>query len=452
MLSEKSIRKKFILQLIAASAALIAIFSIILYSYIKISVLDEITISLEDEAKLYIKENKIKEPFSKKEKTVDYLTTTYSKNDNYKIVMNIDKKQEISYEEYKKDSKSFFTIFYPYDRARSSFLVIEKDITGTYNLFKKIRNSIIVVNILSAILILAYAFFLAETLLYPVKSINQKLARMNENFLEHIDTSTLPVEFVSLGESINKLIDRIQNFVKHQKELFIGAAHELKTPLAVMKTKNEVTMIKKRDTQKYIETLKVNNTAIDGMNSMITSILEIGRQEGAQFERPVELNVVEFLEDKAKDYKLLASARKIKINMDLEPKRYCILTQPTLLTHILQNFVQNAVKYSEEDSNILIKSRLNGDIFRIDVIDEGAGVDESFEHFAPFKRQGKQSGAGLGLFLAKGAADAIGAKLSLFNREDKKGSIASIEVNAKNFCPTDEELTKKSIFSNIKRS
>jgi len=451
LLSEKSIRKKFILQLIAASAALIAIFSIILYSYIKISVLDEITISLESEAQLYIKEDRINTPFSKKEKSLDYLTSTHSDNDKYKIVMNIDKKQEISFEEYEKDSKSYFTIFYPYDKARSSFLVIEKDMTGTYKLFTKIRNSIIVVNILSGILILGYAFFLAETLLYPVKSINQKLARMNENFLEHIDTTTLPVEFVSLGESINKLIDRIQNFVRHQKELFIGAAHELKTPLAVMKTKNEVTMIKPRDTEKYIETLKINNKSIDSMNSMITSILEIGRQEGAQFERPIELNVVEFLEDKAKDYSLLANPQKINITMDLEPKRYCILTQPTLLTHILQNFVQNAVKYSKPGSNVLIKSRLNGDMFRIDVIDEGMGVDEEFEHFAPFKRQGKQSGAGLGLFLAKGAADAIGAELTLANREDKKGSIASIEVNAKNFCPTDEELTKKSIFRNIKR-
>lgn len=451
MLSEKSIRKKFILQLIAASAALIAIFSIVLYSYIKISVLDEIVLSLENEAELYIKEDKIKAPFSKKENSLNYSSTDQENNEKYKIVMDIDKKYEINFEEYEKDSKSYFTIFYPYDKARSSFLVIEKDITGTYQLFTKIRNSIIAVNILSGIFILVYAFFLAETLLYPVKSINQKLARMNENFLEHIDTSTLPVEFVSLGESINKLIDRIQNFVKYQKELFIGAAHELKTPLAVMKTKNEVTMIKPRDTEKYVETLKINNTAIDGMNSMITSILEIGRQEGAQFERPIELNVVEYLEDKAKDYNILANPQKINITMDLEPKRYCILTQPTLLTHILQNFVQNAVKYSDEGTTVHIKSRLNGEMFRIDVIDEGIGVDEDFEHFAPFKRQGKQSGAGLGLFLAKGAADAIGAELTLVNREDKKGSIASIEINAKNFCPTDDELNKKSIFGNIKK-
>ena len=66
MLSEKSIKKKFIFQLILASVVLIAIFSIVLYSYIKISILDDITSSLRAEASLILKEDKLKSPFSKK--------------------------------------------------------------------------------------------------------------------------------------------------------------------------------------------------------------------------------------------------------------------------------------------------------------------------------------------------------------------------------------------------
>jgi signal transduction histidine kinase len=52
------------------------------------------------------------------------------------------------------------------------------------------------------------------------------------------------------------------------------------------------------------------------------------------------------------------------------------------------------------------------------VIDEGCGIDESVDLFAPFKRQGNKSGVGLGLFLAKSAAEAIGAVITLTNRED----------------------------------
>ncbi len=447
MLSEKSIKKKFIFQLIVASVVLIAIFSIVLYSYIKISILDDITNSLRAEAATILKEDRIKAPFSKKPTSLSISNAISHVADKVEVVIRVDKEQKESFEEYEKKGRKYLSIYTPYDKARSSFLVVTKDITGTYSLFSRILNSIILVNLIGGIIILAYAFFLSETLLYPVKNINRKLARMNENFLEHIDTNELPTEFVSLGESINKLIDRIQNFVKYQKELFIGAAHELKTPLAVMKTKNEVALLKQREPQKYIETLKTNNEAIDGMNDMISSILEIGRQEGAQFEAPVEVNVIEFLEEKYKDYNLLAGSKKIDIKMDLEPERYCILTQPTLLTHILQNFIQNAIKFSPEGSTILIKSRLNGDDFKLEIYDEGEGLDESKDHFAPFKRYSDKSGAGLGLFLARGAADAVGAKLSLKNRTDgKSGAVATIELNAKNFCPTDELPTRKSIF------
>jgi len=450
LLSEKSIKKKFILQLIAASVALIAIFSIVLYNYIKISILDDITSSLKTEAKLILKEDKFKSPFSKKIKTLSVSNSVSKVQDKVEVQIRVDKDPKVFYEEFEKDGKKYLTIFYPYDKARSSFLTITKDLSGTYELFSRILKSIILVNLIGGIIILAYAFFLSETLLYPVRSINRKLARMNENFLEHIDTDTLPVEFVSLGESINKLIDRIQNFVKYQKELFIGTAHELKTPLAVMKTKNEVTLIKPRESEKYIETLKTNNKTIDEMNSMISSILEIGRQEGAQFEAPIEVNVIEFLQEKAKDFNLLAHGRNITVTMDLEPERYCILTQPTLLTHILQNFMQNAIKFSPDGSTIHIKTRLNGDDFKIEVIDEGTGIEEGKDLFAPFKRYGEKGGAGLGLFLARGAADAIGAKLSIVNRSDgKSGAIAIIELNAKNFCPTDEVTMKKSIFSSF---
>ena len=62
------------------------------------------------------------------------------------------------------------------------------------------------------------------------------------------------------------------------------------------------------------------------------------------------------------------------------------------------------------------------------MIDEGIGIDESKDLFAPFKRYGNQTGAGLGLFLAKSAADAIGAKITLKNRTDRQGTIASLVI------------------------
>jgi len=411
--------------------------------------IDDITKNLELSAKEYIEKNRNNSPFFKKDNS---LLQQYGK-DKISVIIDPDRQSDISYEQFSENSRDYLTIYHVYNKARSSYLKIERDITSTKELLSKILKSIIFISILALFLILAYAMFLSETLLYPVKAITRRLARMNENFLEHIDTEILPDEFIPLGESVNKLIDRIQNFVKYQKELFIGTAHELKTPLAVMKTKNEVTLIKERDAKKYQDTLRVNNKTIDEMNKMISSILEVGRQEGAQFEKPIEIDMVQFLKDKAKDFSLVAKGEGKNIVSDIEPEKYCIISQPTLLTHMLQNFVQNAIKFSPEGGTVRIKSRLDGDEFKIEILDEGEGIDESKDLFAPFKRDGNKGGAGLGLFLAKGAADAIGAEISLKNRKDAKGAVATIILNSKNYCPIDDDFEdgKISIFTPFKR-
>ncbi len=403
--------------------------------------IDDITKNLESSAKEYIQKHKMRDPFSKKDNSLEEL---YGK-DKISVIIDPNRKRDISYEQFSKDGHDFLTIYYSFDKARSSYLKIERDITNTKELLSKILKSIILVSLLALLLILAYAMFLSETLLYPVKALSRRLARMNESFLDKIEVEKLPDEFVPLGESVNKLVDRIQNFVKYQKELFIGTAHELKTPLAVMKTKNEVTLIKPREIEKYQETLRLNNQTIDEMNKMISSILEVGRQEGAQFEKPVEVDLIQFLKDKTKDFSLIAKGEDKTIEVDLEPEKYCIISQPTLLTHILQNFVQNAVKFTPKGGVVKIKSRLYGDEFVIEVIDEGEGIDESVDLFAPFKRSGDKGGAGLGLFLAKGAADAIGAEISLKNRKDAKGAVATVILNSKNYCPLDDDLSASSI-------
>ena len=313
----------------------------------------------------------------------------------------------------------------------SSYLVLEKETTLQSRIVEEIFIDIIIVNVTAILLVLFYALFLSRMLLIPIKILSHKLTNLDEKFLKEIDIKSLPDEFLPLGNSINRLITRIQTFVLYQKELFVGVAHELKTPLAVMKTKNEVTLLKPRESEKYIEALKSNNEAINGMNAMIGSVLEIGRQEGAQFEEPVNTDVIAFLKKLGKNYEVLAKGEEKNLALDLKPEIFNLNIQTSLLTHIVQNFVQNAIKFSPKNSTITISSRLEKSKFIIEVADEGVGIDESKDLFAPFKRYGNKGGAGLGLFLAKGAAQALGAEISIKNRENTNGAVASLVLNLK---------------------
>ncbi len=423
---QKSIRSRFLLQLLFASAALIFIFSSILYLFIQQSIYDDKKEELMRIAKHVV-------AFKSVESVID--GTDSISGLNIEMFSDPDFDGTISLIETTHENRTRLSLIYPFHLSDNSYIKVTENITNTKRLLTKILNSIFIINVLGFIIIIIYAITLSTMLIKPIKALTHRLANMNENLIRPIKTEQLPVEFLPLGETLNHLIARLQNFVKYQKELFIGTAHELKTPLAVMKLKNQVTLIKKREAQEYIEAIKLNNKTIDEMNKIIADILNIGRQEGAQLEAPQEVDVIDYLRKKGNDFKLLAENESKELEMDFQPDLFMATLQTTLLNQIIQNFLQNALKFTPSEKIVLLKSFQTEKGLCIQVIDEGVGVDETFDHFAPFKRSGNKSGVGLGLFLSKSAADALNARISITNRTDGiQGTIASLEISSSLSC------------------
>ena len=428
MFSKRSIRKSFLIQLIFSSLSLILIFSSLLYFYIESSIYEEKHQELLTYAK-NVKENKS-------------LVQLDEFNDNL-ISLSLEMihlkttRTDVEMEFYvNTDNKhTYLTLLYPFDTRHGNYLKITKNITPIELLLEKILHYIFIINIAALILVIVYAITLSKMLITPVETLNNKLSNMNEHLIKPIQINELPQEFEQLGLTINHLISRIQNFVKYQKELFIGTAHELKTPLAVIKLKNQVTLIKKRESQEYIDALKTTNKTIDEMNIIVSNILHVGRQEGAQLDKPTEVDIIDILRKKADDFKLLAANENKELSMSFEPSGFMATLQVSLLNQIIQNFLQNALKFTPKGKGVTLRSTQDDVGLLIEVIDEGCGIDESIDLFAPFKRQGNKSGVGLGLFLAKSAADALGAKINLTNRKDGiDGTIASLQLNSKLSC------------------
>lgn len=427
MFSKRSIRKNFLIQLIFASALLILIFSSFLYFYIEKSIYDEKRQELIQYAKNIANNKSIMQ--------MDELSPDFFITLDIEVIYL--KKPHVDVDLYENtiDKQIFLTLVYPFDLDNLSYLKITKEITPTKILLDKILRYIFFINIVGFILVIVYAITLSKMLVLPIKTLNSRLSNMNEHLIKQIKVKELPEEFEPLGITINHLIARIQNFVKYQKELFIGTAHELKTPLAIIKLKNQVTLIKTRTPKEYIEALQVTNKTIDEMNVIVSNILNIGRQEGAQLEKPTTVDVIDVLRQKANDFKLLAENEAKTLHMSFEPNGFMATLQVSLLNQIVQNFLQNALKFTPQDKNVTLKSSQDDVGLLIEVIDEGCGIDESVDLYAPFKRQGNKSGVGLGLFLAKSAADALGAKIKIQNRKDGvDGTVASLQLNSKLSC------------------
>ncbi|MGD9715555.1 MAG: sensor histidine kinase [Sulfuricurvum sp.] len=428
MFSKRSIRRRFLFQLIVASAALVLLFSSFLYLFIKQSIYDEKQAELIGYAENI---SSYRSLLSSQQGNADTLMGLSVEL----ITLNPNEEYLEFHETIHHDKTTSLTLIYPFDFAKSSYLKISRDITPTKRLLRKILNSIFLINAVGFVVIILYAIAFSKMLIAPISSLSRRLANMNEHLIRPIKVEQLPDEFEPLGETLNRLMGRIQNFVKYQKELFIGAAHELKTPLAVIKLKNQVTLLKKRTPEEYIEAIKVTNQSVDDMNRIVANILNIGRQEGAQLEAPAEADIIAILRKWEGDFSLLAQSENKKLLSRFEPDAFIAVLQVTLLNQILQNFLQNALKFTPEGKTILFQSYLNGADIVIEVLDEGCGIDESVDLFAPFIRQGNKSGVGLGLFLAKSAAEAIGAQISLSNRTDGiDGTLARLVLPSKLCC------------------
>ncbi|MDD5203004.1 MAG: HAMP domain-containing sensor histidine kinase [Sulfurimonas sp.] len=427
MFSPRSIRNRFLIQLIFSSALLILLFSSALYFFITTSIYEEKQQELLQYAKNISNNTAIMQNDGMYPENILSLSIEiiYLKN------------AETGIEVYEKtqNMKTFLTLIYPFNINDASYLKVSKEITPTTLLLDKILHYIFIINIGGFVLVVLYAIAISNMLVSPIKTLSSRLANMNEYLMKPIHVKELPQEFEPLGTTINHLIARIQNFVKYQKELFIGTAHELKTPLAVIKLKNQVTLIKKRTPEEYIEALKITNKTIDEMNIIVSNILNIGRQEGAQLDKPTEVDVIAILKQKANDFKLLAENEGKVLNIHFEPNGFMAMLQVPLLNQIVQNFLQNALKFTPKEKSVTLRSSQDDVGLLIEVIDEGCGIDESMDLFAPFKRQGNKSGVGLGLFLAKSGADALGAKIKIENRKDGiDGTRASLQLNSKLSC------------------
>jgi len=334
------------------------------------------------------------------------------------------------YYEIKTTQKQDFLIFY------FKNLMIKKDIT-----FKNRVMDIVIILVALfilgfLILIYIYSVSFAYKIKEPILKLNQYIENINEKSLHQIPTKQLPKDLHLLAETINRLINRINNFISTQKELFIGASHELKTPLTVIKLKNQVLLLKERPIEDYIEQFHFVNKKIDEMDKIISDVLNIGRQESAQFEEPIREDVIKILKELAEEFQILARSQNKNLIINLSPTQFIAVIQKTLLKQIIQNFLQNAIKFTPQNKKIEIKSSvvLNNRL-KIEVIDEGIGIDEKQDIFAPFNRTGNKSGVGLGLFLAKSGADAMGAEISVKNRRDGiEGAIATLILQNTPYC------------------
>ncbi len=239
-------------------------------------------------------------------------------------------------------------------------------------------------------------------------------------------------------ETHTKLHEAIVNEEREKLRALIlsSISHDLKTPLfSIIGSLNilKLSLDKNRLTKENKKILI--NTALEEaerLNGFISDVLEMTRIESGAImlhkkllnPAMIILQTLERFDEKLKEYQLeIALSKKIKINFD-----------KVSLEQIIQNLIDNTIKYSPENSKITICDELSQDqkSYNIFIKDEGGGIEPEklgliFNKFERFNLEDKVLGSGLGLSIVKALMDINNAKIIVKNSDDKKGAIFVLE-------------------------
>lgn len=285
-------------------------------------------------------------------------------------------------------------------------------------------------------------YFISRRALTPLHDLSTKIGKIQaQNLSESLEIPDSNDEISQLTASFNKMLSRLDDAFTAQKQFSASAAHELRTPLAVMQTNLEVFARKKTpSTEEYQEIFSLIQEQTGRLSHLAEILLDM---TGIQtVERSETISLAELTEEVFCDLASVAEQKQIEL---IQRDGDCTVTGSYLLLYrAVYNLVENAIKYNHPGGKVTVnirqkKSLLNTavppvptDCTLVEVSDTGIGISPEYQEkiFAPFFRVDKSrsramGGAGLGLALVNEIARQHGGEVKVL-KSDKNGSTIAL--------------------------
>ena len=242
--------------------------------------------------------------------------------------------------------------------------------------------------------------------LYPLRELTLQIEDIQaKNLKKPILSKSNSTEIERLTLAFNRLLLRLEETFATQRQFSANAAHELRTPLAVMSTKFEVFEKNKNpDEADYKEAIGMARSQTDRLSHVIDILLEMTELQSAPKSDSISLS--EITEEVICD--LVAVAEKKNISLVQDDGEARLTGSDTLVYRAIYNLIENAIKYNKNDGKVSIAITEDEDFAKVIITDTGSGIakedwDKIFEPFFRVDKSRSRSmgGAGLGLALVK---------------------------------------------------
>ncbi len=245
---------------------------------------------------------------------------------------------------------------------------------------------------------------LVDKFLEPITDLKNRMKEVNvQNLSKQIEVKETGDEIEEITVSFNDMIIRLSRLFGEEKSFLQNAAHELRTPLAVLKTKIDVFKKNENNTiEDYQKMLASVTEYNDRMSHLVQMLLQI--QESQTVERKDEINIYDLIDEVIMDLSIYIDEKHLSVTE--EGDRAQIIGSDLLMYRVFYNLIENAIKYNVDGGYINVFINETEDDVVIKIEDSGRGIESDkkkiFEAFYRERRTANESnGVGLGLHLVK---------------------------------------------------
>ncbi|MFN3942831.1 MAG: ATP-binding protein [Flavobacterium sp.] len=301
------------------------------------------------------------------------------------------------------------------NKKLKGYVIVAMSTKNTQMVLQKLQNHLLWLYPLVLLALFFIARFFAGKSIQPVQNIRETAQSITS--LQLSQRIPLPYhkdELYRLSETINDLLDKIEDTLQREKQFTSDASHELRTPLSVIKGTLEVLIRKPRTESEYQNKIKQCIAEINQMDVLLEELLFIARNE---YLPTIEAhwNIVDLhLSIQKIEVQLQNKLSQKNIQMIKQiPKNIQVTTDVHLLEVLIKNILSNAIKYSEPNQKVEIASELDKDFVLLKIIDHGDGIaaenlDKIFHSFYRVNSSNNApKGYGIGLSIAKKIANIL---------------------------------------------
>lgn len=325
---------------------------------------------------------------------------------------------------------NYYTVVYKLSSRH--ILVMGKSTHSNNRLLNRLQDIFYLSSAITFLISVLGGFILTATITKKLKKISEtaKSISSSMDLNSRIKTTGSGDEIDDLSSVINHLLDRIQVLVNTIKETSESIAHDLKTPIARIRSSVENAIMKNNLPKDCNDLLGYVLEETEIINQMIADLLTISKIESGAYDLKMEdFNLSEAVNRLCYLFKDYASSKSVELSCDVEDLIH-IKADSKLLSRAVANIMDNAIKFNKAGGKVFVSLKRESDSILLRIEDTGIGIpsdkiNKIFEKFYMVDESRSVYGSGLGLSLVKAVVEAHGGVIVVKSKEGE-GSVFEI--------------------------